>query len=139
MTPRWRAVLQVQRLLRLLLDSHVPLGIMALQVARAHGLAGEDLVKAEARDLPRLGMLGTLARELAEQLVSEEPFEPNEAWRRDVQRVIDEVVRRRDARRAAAEAAAGDRARDAEDEHKAVLLELDELLAFLALEQAGVR
>lgn len=206
MTARWRTVLRMRAVLRLLLEEHVPLGVLTRIVAsvslrtdedlpneqRVHGasmtgalardilneLLGDD-VELIDRDVPRaratpiasafgtaadtwhgqrekwrdliehirerqqlardLKALGSacseaLGRELDELLawigtVQPDPRPPGEP--RDLLRIGDELRRRRQARARAAEVAGGDRDRDAQDEHAAVLLELDELLAFV--------
>lgn len=104
MTPRWRAVLQVQRLLRVLLANHVPLGVLNVEVDRATHLLDDDLVAAEA-DISGMGIVYDLARGWAQALVGDEPFAQGqiasewhvqrERWRQ----VIDEIRRRARAHR----------------------------------------
>lgn len=188
MTARWRTLLRMRALLRLLLDGHVPLGALIrcieqvkgiddaqlpneqrVHVATPTGSLASDLVlellgddaemidrdrdtwhgqREKWRDLiehireRRAAVLADesllcaspIATELLDLIawigtVQPDPRPPGEP--RDLLRIGDELRRRRVARGRAADVAAGDRARDAEDEHKAVALELDELLAFV--------
>jgi hypothetical protein len=200
MNARWRTVLRVRAVLRLLLDAHVPLGALSRVVEQVRRISDEDLPNEQrvfgasmtgalardilnellgddvelidrdvpiasafktaadtwhgqrekwrdliehirerqqhARDLKALGSACSevLVREHDELLawigkVQPDPRPPGEP--RDLLRIGDELRRRRQARARAAEVAGGDRDRDAQDEHAAVLLELDELLAFV--------
>lgn len=204
MNARWRTVLRVRAVLRLLLEEHVPLGKLSHVVEQVRRISDEDLpneqrvhgasmtgalardilnellgddVELIDRDVPRAratpiaSAFGTAAdtwhgqrekwRDLIEHIrerraavladdgllcassvaselldligwigkVQPDPRPPGEP--RDLLRIGDELRRRRQARARAAEVAGGDRDRDAQDEHAAVLLELDELLAFV--------
>jgi hypothetical protein len=130
MTHRWRTVLRVRALLQALLERHVPMGTLGEVLERVSLYTDSELVERYARIAAPVGP-AALAREAAWNILDEVVFDEREAYRRDVQRVIDEVERRRqDAQQAFAATA--------DQGENAVVGAFDSLLAFLALEQAGV-
>lgn len=132
MTPRWRLTLRLRRLVRLLLEYHVPLGVMHNCVTRIAAL-GDGELGGEAKPSPAQSIpTWLLASELVNELLGDD-IEPsvgaNETKRypaepRDLLRVGDEIERRRAAARQEYE-------KTGEQAANAVACELDELLAFM--------
>jgi len=83
MTARWRTVLQVRALVRLLLERHVPLGTFGDLVEQISKMSDEALVESEAR-IPSL--TAGLARQLVEAMLGEQTelidrdVKPFEVW-----------------------------------------------------------